>query len=162
RMSLLFISHDLAVVRRLCERVLVLYLGTMMELARSESLYSRPRHPYARELLDAVPVADPDIQPARLREARPGHPPSPLAPPARAAERVRLPQPLPARVGDLRRARAGVGGKRRGRPRGLSSLAGARVKLGGGHIALRFPAPRKPWAHVPCAPARRCAPSPCA
>ena len=94
KMSLLFISHDLAVVRRLCERVLVLYLGTMMELARSESLYSRPRHPYACELLDAVPVADPDVQPARLREARPGEPPSPLAPPSGCVYRSRCPHAL--------------------------------------------------------------------
>ena len=94
RMSLLFISHDLALVRRLCERVLVLYLGTMMELARSESLYARPRHPYARELLAAVPVADPDIQPARLERTRPGEPPSPLAPPSGCVYRTRCPHAL--------------------------------------------------------------------
>jgi len=93
-MSLLFVSHDLAVVRRLCERVLVLYLGTMMELARSESLYTRPRHPYARELLAAVPVADPDVQPARLGRARPGEPPSPLAPPSGCVYRTRCPHAL--------------------------------------------------------------------
>jgi peptide/nickel transport system ATP-binding protein len=93
-MSLLFVSHDLAAVRRLCERVLVLYLGTMMELARSESLYTRPRHPYARELLAAVPVADPDIQPARLGRARPGEPPSPLAPPSGCVYRTRCPYAL--------------------------------------------------------------------
>ena len=94
-MSLLFVSHDLAVVRRLCERVLVLYLGTMMELARSESLYTRPRHPYARELLAAVPVADPDVQPARLGRTRPGEPPSPLAPPSGCVYRTRCPHALP-------------------------------------------------------------------
>ena len=94
QMSLLFISHDLAVVRRLCERVLVLYLGTMMELVRSESL-ARPRHPYTRELLAAVPVADPDIEPARLSETRPGEPPSPLAPPSGCVYRTRCPHALP-------------------------------------------------------------------
>jgi peptide/nickel transport system ATP-binding protein len=94
QMSLLFISHDLAVVRRLCERVLVLYLGTMMELARAESL-ARPHHPYTRELLAAVPVADPDIEPARLRETRPGEPPSPLAPPSGCVYRTRCPHALP-------------------------------------------------------------------
>jgi oligopeptide transport system ATP-binding protein len=93
-MSLLFVSHDLAVVRRLCERVLVLYLGIMMELARSESLYTRARHPYARELLAAVPVADPDVQPARLGRARPGEPPSPLAPPSGCVYRTRCPHAL--------------------------------------------------------------------
>jgi peptide/nickel transport system ATP-binding protein len=93
-MSLLFVSHDLAVVRRLCERVLVLYLGTMMELARSESLFTRPRHPYTRELLAAVPVPDPDVQPARLGRTRPGEPPSPLAPPSGCVYRTRCPHAL--------------------------------------------------------------------
>ena len=93
-LSLLFVSHDLALVRRLCERVLVLYLGTMMELARSESLYTRPRHPYTRELLAAVPVADPDVQPARLERTRAGEPPSPLAPPSGCVYRTRCPHAL--------------------------------------------------------------------
>jgi oligopeptide transport system ATP-binding protein len=93
-MSLLLVSHNLAVVRRLCERVLVLYLGRMMELARTESLYSQPRHPYTRELLAAVPVADPDLQPARLKAARPGEPPSPLAPPSGCVYRTRCPHAL--------------------------------------------------------------------
>ena len=93
-MSLLLVSHNLAVVRRLCERVLVLYLGRMMELARTQSLYSQPRHPYTRELLAAVPVADPDLQPARLKETRPGEPPSPLAPPSGCVYRTRCPHAL--------------------------------------------------------------------
>ncbi|HEV2228047.1 MAG TPA: ABC transporter ATP-binding protein [Steroidobacteraceae bacterium] len=93
-MSLLFVSHNLGVVQRLCERVLVLYLGNMMELARSESLYARPRHPYTRELLAAVPVADPDVQPARLARTRPGEPPSPLAPPSGCVYRTRCPHAL--------------------------------------------------------------------
>ncbi|HYK26106.1 MAG TPA: ABC transporter ATP-binding protein, partial [Steroidobacteraceae bacterium] len=61
RTSILFVSHDLAVVRRLCERVLVLYLGRMMELAPTAALCARPMHPYTRELLSAVPVPDPAI-----------------------------------------------------------------------------------------------------
>jgi oligopeptide/dipeptide ABC transporter ATP-binding protein len=65
-MSILLVSHNLAVVRRLCDRVLVLYRGRMMELADSRALFSRPLHPYTRELLDAVPVVDPDVQPRRL------------------------------------------------------------------------------------------------
>jgi peptide/nickel transport system ATP-binding protein len=65
-MSILLVSHNLAVVRRLCERVLVLYRGRMMELAGSRTLFSRPRHPYTRELLQAVPVIDPQVQPGRL------------------------------------------------------------------------------------------------
>jgi oligopeptide transport system ATP-binding protein len=76
--ALLFISHNLALVRRLCERVLVLYLGHMMELAAAGELYERPRHPYTRELLEAVPLPDPQLQPGRLARTRSGEPPSPL------------------------------------------------------------------------------------
>ncbi len=93
-LSLLFISHNLALVRQLCERVLVLYLGTMMELARSEQLYRQPRHPYTRELLAAVPVADPAVQPGRLARVRPGEPPSPLAPPSGCVYRTRCPHAI--------------------------------------------------------------------
>jgi oligopeptide transport system ATP-binding protein len=70
-MSILLVSHNLAVVRRLCDRVLVLYRGRMMELADARALFSRPLHPYTRELLDAVPVVDPDVQPRRLELAKP-------------------------------------------------------------------------------------------
>jgi peptide/nickel transport system ATP-binding protein len=69
-MSILLVSHNLAVVRKLCDRVLVLYRGRMMELAGSGALFSRPLHPYTRELLDAVPVVDPHVQPHRLELAR--------------------------------------------------------------------------------------------
>ena len=71
-MSILLVSHNLAVVRRLCDRVLVLYRGHMMELAGSRELFTRPLHPYTRELLDAVPVVDPDVQPGKLALARLG------------------------------------------------------------------------------------------
>src|SRR5215472_5304616 len=91
-MSLLFISHNLALVRRLCERVLVLYLGRMMELAPATALFAAPRHPYSRELLAAIPVADPDIQPARLAQVRAGEPPSPLSPPSGCVYRTRCAQ----------------------------------------------------------------------
>src|SRR5215469_2880373 len=70
RMSILLVSHNLAVVRRLWDRVLGLVRGRMMELADSRTLFSRPLHPYTRELLDAVPVVDPDVQPRRLALAR--------------------------------------------------------------------------------------------
>jgi peptide/nickel transport system ATP-binding protein len=65
-MSILLVSHNLAVVRRLCDRVLVLFQGRMMELAGSRALFAGPLHPYTRALLEAVPVLDPDVQPARL------------------------------------------------------------------------------------------------
>jgi oligopeptide/dipeptide ABC transporter ATP-binding protein len=75
--SILLVSHNLAVVRRLCERVLVLYRGRMMELADTRTLFSRPLHPYTRELLNAVPVIDPDVQPGRLAAVRLGEPADP-------------------------------------------------------------------------------------
>jgi peptide/nickel transport system ATP-binding protein len=90
-MCILFVSHNLAVVRRLCDRVLVLYLGRMMELASSERLYTRALHPYTRDLLEAVPIPDPDVQPARLARVLGGEPPSPLNPPSGCVYRTRCP-----------------------------------------------------------------------
>jgi peptide/nickel transport system ATP-binding protein len=88
-LALVFISHNLPLVRRLCTRVLVLYLGRMMELADSASLYQRPGHPYTRELLAAAPSADPDLEPERLQAVQAGEPPSPLAPPSGCVYRTR-------------------------------------------------------------------------
>jgi oligopeptide transport system ATP-binding protein len=90
-MTVLFVSHNLAVVRRMCDRVLVLYLGRTMELASTDSLYSRPLHPYTKGLLAAVPVPDPDIQPGRLGAALAGELPSPLSPPSGCVFRTRCP-----------------------------------------------------------------------
>jgi peptide/nickel transport system ATP-binding protein len=90
-LAILFISHNLAVVRQLCERILVLYLGRMMELAPAAALYSRPLHPYTRELLESAPIPDPDLQPARLTRALLGEPPSPLSPPSGCVYRTRCP-----------------------------------------------------------------------
>jgi peptide/nickel transport system ATP-binding protein len=90
-LTLMFVSHNLALVQRLCERVLVMYLGRMMELAPTPALYARPLHPYTRELLSAVPIPDPDLQPARLARARAGEPPSPLDLPSGCIYRSRCP-----------------------------------------------------------------------
>jgi oligopeptide/dipeptide ABC transporter ATP-binding protein len=89
--AILFISHNLAVVQQLCDRVLVLYLGRMMEQGATDALYARPAHPYTRGLLDSVPVPDPDIQPARLAHPIAGELPSPLAPPAGCVFNTRCP-----------------------------------------------------------------------
>jgi oligopeptide/dipeptide ABC transporter ATP-binding protein len=94
-MGLIFISHNLGLVRRLCERVLVLYLGRMMELAPAALLYEHPRHPYTRELLAAIPSADPEVQPARLTRVLSGEPASPLAPPSGCVYRTRCPHVAP-------------------------------------------------------------------
>jgi oligopeptide/dipeptide ABC transporter ATP-binding protein len=79
-MAMLFISHDLAVVREICHRVMVLYLGRVMEEASREQIYAGPRHPYTRTLLSAAPIPDPLIERTRQRLRLPGEPPSPLDP----------------------------------------------------------------------------------
>ena len=94
-LSLLFISHNLALVQQLCARVLVMYLGRQMELAPTAQLFASPRHPYSRELLAAIPVADPVVQAARLARVRPGEPPSPLTPPSGCVFRTRCAQAMP-------------------------------------------------------------------
>jgi len=79
-LSLLFISHDLAVVRRLCHRVMVLYLGRVVELADGAALYGNPRHPYTRALLSAVLTPDPRVERERTRVLLSGDTPSALDP----------------------------------------------------------------------------------
>jgi len=79
-MAMLFISHDLAVVREISHRVMVLYLGRVMEEGRGEDLYSDPRHPYTRALLAAALTPDPVLERSRPRMRLSGEPPSPMDP----------------------------------------------------------------------------------
>jgi oligopeptide/dipeptide ABC transporter ATP-binding protein len=88
-LALLFISHDLAVARSLCERVAVMYLGRVMETGPVAQVFNAPRHPYTQALLSAVPKLDPGQR--RTRILLPGDPPSPADPPSGCVFRTRCP-----------------------------------------------------------------------
>jgi peptide/nickel transport system ATP-binding protein len=106
-LSILFITHDLAVVRAISHRVLVMYLGRLVEHSSNERLFTQPAHPYTRALLDAVPVPDPDAPGGRATVR--GESPSALQPPAGCAfhprcrhadDQCRTAAPAPRRLGD--------------------------------------------------------------
>jgi len=89
-LTLLFIAHDLAVVKAVSDRVAVMYLGRLCEVGPSEQLFAKPAHPYTELLIEAIPVPDPDVRPAESVAV--GEPPSPIAPPSGCRFRTRCPR----------------------------------------------------------------------
>jgi peptide/nickel transport system ATP-binding protein len=86
-LTLLFIAHDLAVVKAVSDRVAVMYLGRLCEVGPSEQLFASPAHPYTALLIEAIPVPDPDVRPTETVPV--GEPPSPIAPPSGCRFRTR-------------------------------------------------------------------------
>jgi oligopeptide/dipeptide ABC transporter ATP-binding protein len=112
-MTYLFISHDLSTVRSLCSRVIVMYLGTVVEEGPVEEIFTNPKHPYTQALLSAVPIPDPTRRHERRRIVLPGETPHLTAPPVGCplADRCHYVQPS-HRVGTIPFFEVGPGGHR--------------------------------------------------
>jgi peptide/nickel transport system ATP-binding protein len=110
-LTYLFIAHDLAVVRHICDRIVVLYLGRVMETASARDLFARPLHPYTRTLISAAPVPDPVVERSRKRVPMKGEPPSPISPPSGCRFRTRCPVAEPICAAEEPKLVPGVAGQ---------------------------------------------------
>jgi peptide/nickel transport system ATP-binding protein len=92
RLSYIFVAHDLSVVRHVSDRIVVMYLGKLMEISPAEELYNKPIHPYTSALLSAIPIPDPKTNRERERTVVGGEPPNPIAPPPGCRFHTRCPR----------------------------------------------------------------------
>ena len=108
-LTYLFISHDLSVVRYVCDRIAIMYLGRVVEEGDNESIFERPRHPYTKALLSAIPIADPSVERQRELIVLDDEMPSPMRPPTGCRFHTRCPvaearcsadEPPPVRLGE--------------------------------------------------------------
>lgn len=112
QLSLIFIAHDLSIVRHISDRVLVMYMGRVMEVADRESIYHHPAHPYTRALIESVPIPDPVKERARQHRMLTSEMPSPLNPPSGCVFRTRCPHAIDACAAEVPRLRKLENGNR--------------------------------------------------